>query len=65
MKNLEVIIAKYYFPDELFVGQVKEIVRRLTERLAERLPYDQAVHKAHQFVEKYYLNTTYIQTSIY
>jgi hypothetical protein len=58
MKNLEVIIAKYYFPDELFVGQVREIINLLTERLAEHYSQDQAVDKANQILEKYYLNTT-------
>ena len=54
MKNLEVIIAKYYLPDELFVGQVKEIIDLLTERLAELFPQDQAVSKANQILAKYY-----------
>ena len=56
MKDLEVIIAKYYFPDELFVGQFREIIDMLVERLAGRFPYDQAVSKANHIVEKYYLN---------
>jgi len=56
MKDLEIIIAKYYFPDELFVGQVKEVIDLLTERLAGRFLHDQAVNKANQFVAKYYLN---------
>lgn len=56
MKELEVIIAKYYFPNELFIGQVEEIIDLLTERLAERLPYDQAVNKANQILTKYFLN---------
>ena len=58
MKDLEVIIAKYYFPNELFVGQVEEIIDLLIERLARRFPYDQAVSKANQIVEKYYLDIT-------
>lgn len=56
MKDLEVIIAKYYFPNELFVGQVEEIIDMLIEGLAGRFPYDQAVSKANRIVEKYYLN---------
>ena len=56
MKDLEVIIAKYYMPDELFVGQVKEISHLLTERLAAHLPYDQAVGKVDQILAKYYLS---------
>ena len=58
MKNLEVIIAKYYFPNELFVGQVKEIIRLLTERLNGRFSYDQAVSRANQILTKYYFYTT-------
>ena len=64
MKNLEVIIAKYYFPNELFVGQVREIIHLLTERLAGRYPHDQAVNKANKILAKYYLNTAYIHTCI-
>jgi len=56
MKDLEVIIAKYYFPNELFVGQVEEIINLLIGRLAGRFPHDQAVNKANQIVAKYYLN---------
>jgi len=56
MKDLEVIIAKYYFPNELFVGQVKEIIKLLTEGLAGHFPHDQAVSKANLIVAKYYLN---------
>jgi len=56
MKDLDVIIAKYYFPDELFVGQVEEIINLLIERLAGRFPYAQAVNKTKQILEKYYLN---------
>jgi len=59
MENLEVIIAKYYFPDELFVGQVREIINLLTESLAGHYPHDQAVNKANQILAKYYLNTAY------
>ena len=58
MKDLEVIIAKYYFPNELFVGQVKEIIRLLTERLNRHFSYDQAVNKANQILTKYYFYTT-------
>ena len=54
MKNLEVIIAKYYLPDELFVGQVREIIDLLTERLAELYPQGQAANKASQILAKYY-----------
>ena len=54
MKNLEVIIAKYYLPDELFVGQVREIIDLLTEKLDEFYPHDQAVNKASQILAKYY-----------
>ena len=56
MKDLEVVIAKYYFPDELFVGQVLEIINLLTERLAERFPHEQAANRANLIVAKYYLN---------
>jgi hypothetical protein len=56
MKDLDAIIAKYYFPDELFVGQVNEIIQMLTERLAERLPYTLAVRKANAILTKYYFN---------
>ena len=58
MKDLGVIIAKYYFPNELFVGQVEEIINLLTETLARRLPHDQAVKKANRILTKYYLNIT-------
>ena len=58
MKDLKVIIAKYYFPNELFVGQVEEIINLLIERLAERFPHDQAVNQANQILTKYYLNIT-------
>ena len=57
MKNLEVIIAKYYFPNELFVGQVREIIHLLTEQLTGRYPHDQAVSKANEILVKYYLNS--------
>lgn len=56
MEDLNVIIAKYYLPNELFVGQVDEVVDMLTERLTERFPRIQAVNKANQIVAKYYLN---------
>ena len=56
MQDLNVIMAKYYLPNELFVGQVEEVIDMLTERLAERLPYNQAVNKANHIVAKYYLN---------
>ena len=56
MKDLGVIIAKYYFPNELFVGQVEEIINLLTETLARRLLHDQAVEKANQILTKYYFN---------
>ncbi|UCE96775.1 MAG: hypothetical protein JSV51_04080 [Candidatus Bathyarchaeota archaeon] len=55
MKDLEVIIAKYYFPNELFVGQVEEIINMLTESLARHFSHEQAVIKASQIVTKYYL----------
>ena len=54
MKNLEVIIAKYYLPDELFIGQVREIIELLTERLTEFYPQDQAMIKASEVLAKYY-----------
>ncbi len=56
MKDLDVIIAKYYFPDELFVGQVEEVVNLLAEGLGRRYSPDQAVNKANQIVTKYYLS---------
>jgi hypothetical protein len=56
MNDLEVIIAKYYFPDELFVGQVQEILQLLTEKLAAQLPYPLAVHKANEILTKHYFN---------
>ncbi|UCG37467.1 MAG: hypothetical protein JSV64_04140 [Candidatus Bathyarchaeota archaeon] len=55
MTDLEIIIAKYYFPNELFVGQVEEIIALLTERYATHFPLDQAVNKANRFVLMYYL----------
>ncbi|MFQ6068855.1 MAG: hypothetical protein ACE5KD_04840 [Candidatus Bathyarchaeia archaeon] len=58
MQDLNVIMAKYYLPNELFVGQVEEVIDMLTERLAERFPYNQAVNKANYIVAKYYLNIT-------
>ena len=56
MQDLNVIFAKYYLPNELFVGQVEEVIDMLTERLAERFPHNQAVNKANHIVAKYYLN---------
>lgn len=56
MNNLEVIIAKYYFPDELFVGQVQEIIKLLTAKLADRLPYPLAIRKANEILTKHYFN---------
>ncbi|UCB59947.1 MAG: hypothetical protein JSW72_07485 [Candidatus Bathyarchaeota archaeon] len=56
MKDLDVIIAKYYFPDELFVGQVEEVVNLLAEGLSKLYSPDQAVNKANQIVAKYYLS---------
>ncbi len=56
MQDLNLIMAKYYSPNELFVGQVEEIIDMLTERLAERFPRIQAVNKANHIVAKYYLN---------
>ncbi|MGD8566146.1 MAG: hypothetical protein PVF96_07340 [Candidatus Bathyarchaeota archaeon] len=58
MKNLEVIIAKYYLPNELVVGQVQEIIDLLTEQLTRSYPHDQAVSKTNEILAKYYLNTT-------
>jgi len=56
MQDLNVILAKYYLPNELLVGQVEEIIDMLTEQLAECFPYTQAVNKANHIVAKYYLN---------
>ncbi len=56
MKDLEIIMAKYYFPDELFVGQVKEIIKLLTRSLARRFPQEYAEDQAHKIIAKYYLN---------
>lgn len=56
MQDLDVIIAKYYLPDELFVCQVEEVINMLTEQLAERLPHIQAVNKANHILAKFYLN---------
>jgi hypothetical protein len=56
MQDLNVIIAKYYLRNELFAGQVEEVIDMLTERLAERLPHIQAVNKANHLIAKYYLN---------
>jgi hypothetical protein len=58
MTDLEIIIAKYYFPNELFVGQVEEIIALLTERFARHFPHDQAVDRANRFVTTYYLGST-------
>jgi len=56
VRDLNVLIAKYYLPDELFAGQVEETIDMLTERLAERLPHADAVNKANLIIVKYYLN---------
>ena len=56
MKDLEVIIAKYYFPNELFAGQVKEITNMLIRKFAKHFPRYEAVDKAYKILEKYYLN---------
>jgi len=55
MKDIDAIIARYYCPNELFVGQVGEIIDMLTERLTGRFSHGQAVSKANQIVAKYYL----------
>jgi len=49
-------MAKYYLPDELFVGQVEEVIDMLTDELAKRFPLIQAVNKANHIIAKYYLN---------
>lgn len=56
MQDLNMIIAKYYLPEELFVCQIEEVLDMLTECLARRLPHIQAVNKANHIVAKYYLN---------
>ena len=56
MHDLNVIMAKYYLPNELFIGQIEEVIDMLTKRLAERFPHNQAVNKANHIVAKYYLN---------
>ena len=56
MQDLNVIIAKYYLPNELPVGQVEEVISMLTERFAERFPHIQAVNKANHIIARYYLN---------
>jgi hypothetical protein len=55
MQDLNLIVAKYYLPNALFVGQVEEIIDMLTERLTQRFSHDQAVTKANHLVAKYYL----------
>jgi hypothetical protein len=54
MEYLEFIIAKYYLPNELFIGQVEEIMNLLIEKFAKRLTFVQAVDKAAHFLEEYY-----------
>jgi hypothetical protein len=56
IRDLNVTIAKYYLPDELFVGQVEEIINMLTEKLANRFPNVEAVNKANLIIARYYLN---------
>jgi hypothetical protein len=56
MNDLELIIAKYYFPDELFVGQVQEIIKLLTAKLADQLPHPLAIRKANEILTKHYFN---------
>ena len=56
MRHLNVLMAKYYLPDELFVGQVEEVIDMLTEELAKRFPFIKAVNKANHIIAKYYLN---------
>ncbi len=56
MRHLNVLIGKYYLPDELFVGQVEEVIDMLTEELSKRFPLTQAVNKANHIIAKYYLN---------
>ena len=56
MRHLNVLMAKYYLPDELFVGQVEEVIDMLTDELAKRFPLIQAVNKANHIIAKYYLN---------
>lgn len=56
MRHLNVLMAKYYLPDELFVGQVEEVIDMLTDELAKRFSLIQAVNKANHIIAKYYLN---------
>ena len=56
MRHLNVLMAKYYLPDELFVGQVEEVIDMLTEELAKRFSLIQALNKANHIIAKYYLN---------
>lgn len=56
MHDLNTVIAKYYLSDELFIGQVEEVIDILTERLAERFQYSQAVNRANHIIAKYYLD---------
>jgi hypothetical protein len=59
MRNLNVLIAKYYLPDELFVGQVEEVIDMLTDELSKRFPLIQAANKANHIIAKYYLNAKF------
>lgn len=52
------LIARYYVPNELLVGQVEETIDMLTEQLAERFPFLQAVTHANHIAAKYYLSIT-------
>jgi hypothetical protein len=55
MQGFNQIVAKYYMPNKLFVGQVEEVIDMLTERLAQQCSHVEAVTKANHLVAKYYL----------
>ena len=69
MENLEEelalkpqLMARFYVPDELLVGQAEEIIDLLTERLAKRFPRIQAVTKANHIMAEYYFDITDAQS---
>ncbi|NIV44822.1 hypothetical protein GWN49_08130 [Candidatus Bathyarchaeota archaeon] len=55
MPDFNQIVAKYYMPNQLFVGQVEAIIDLLTEQLAQQCSHVEAVTKANHLVAKYYL----------
>lgn len=56
------LMARFYKPDDLLVGQAKEILDMLTECLAARFPRNQAVTKAKHIMAEYYFDITEAQS---